>query len=161
VLLAEEIPASAVAWYAAVVATGSAIVSAYNIFRDRARLQIRVSPNMKVIPPDTRYGDKAYIQVTVTNAGRRPIYVTGVGFEEEKKHGTEKSPQRKFLIAESINKPPTELTEGAFVDLLSLQADFPPSVRFVWVTDSTGRRHSRRLKPHVRLAIEQSNRTNP
>lgn len=139
-----EITASAVAWYAAIVATGSAMVSAYNILRDRARLQVTVKADMKLAPSDTSYGDATYVVVTAVNTGRRPITVTKVWFEKNK-HA-----KPKLLLADSMKHGAKELSEGKWADYLGKQDQFDPSLKYVCVEDSTGRVHRRRLSGKLR-----------
>jgi hypothetical protein len=146
-----EISASTVAWYAAIVATLSAIVSAYNILRDRAKLKIAVRPNMKFYPEEPPYGDKTYVVVTVTNVGRRPITVTHVWFE------TPNKADEKMLLADSVKHGSREIGEGKWADYPCVQDQLPASLQYVCVSDSTGRTHRKRLSKEVRKAIGASN----
>ena len=145
-----EISASTVAWYAAIIATLSAVVSAYNIFRDRAKLKIAVKPNMKFYPDAPPYGSKTYTIVTVTNTGRRPITVTHVWFE------TPNKAEQKLLIAGSVKQGPSELAEGKWANYPCVQSQLTTSLRYVCISDSTGRLHRKRLSREVRNAISES-----
>ena len=145
-----EISASTVAWYAAIVATLSAIASIHSILRDRPKLRVEVRPNRKVYPKGTCYGDKTYIVVTVTNVGRRPITVTEVLYE------TPKKTDMKISLADSYRSGSRELGEGKQADYLCVQAELPAAVRYVCVLDSTGRMHRKHLSREVLRAIAES-----
>lgn len=70
-----EIKANLVAWYGAVVATGGLLISAYNVFRDKARVKIEYNTNQRIIGGgvNSPYDEnKTYICITVINKGRRP-----------------------------------------------------------------------------------------
>ena len=76
-----EISASAVAWYAAIVATAGMLVSLYSVFRDRAKIKIKYQRDMQIIGPQTVYDpNKTYFNITVTNQGRRPVNITKAAF---------------------------------------------------------------------------------
>ena len=75
-----QISANSVAWYGAIVSTGALVVSAYNVWKDRARLHISYQKGMRVInaiPPFEE--DKEYFVVTVRNRGQRPVALGNVG----------------------------------------------------------------------------------
>ena len=146
-----EISASAVAWYAAIVATLSAVVSAYNIFRDRAELLIKVMANMKIAPPEPPYDDNTYVVVTVTNCGRRPTTIANVWFEKAKR-------ESKLLLADSVKGGARELTESKSADYLCAQSQLDPSLKYVCVSDSAGRVHRKRLPRQVLKALGNKSR---
>ncbi len=73
------ITANVVAWYAALVGTGSLAVSFYNAWRDRAHLRVTASAGYRVPPGSHPYDPKKlYISVVVANRGRRPTTVEKV-----------------------------------------------------------------------------------
>jgi len=145
-----EISASSVAWYAAIVATVSAAVSAYNILRDRARLLIRVAANMRFLNAESPSESGLFIVVTVVNSGRRPITITHVWLEGGRK-------TEKLLFAGSVIQGARELTEGKWADYRCKQEGLDKQLfKYVCVTDSTGRIHRKRVARHVRRAIMQT-----
>jgi len=145
-----EISVSAVAWYGAVVATLSAAVSAYNILRDRARLLIKIAVNMRFLNADEPYESGTFTVVTVVNCGRRPITITHVWFEGGRK-------TEKLLLGDSIKHGARELAEGKWADYPCKQGNLDKQlIKYVCVTDSTGRVHRKRVPRHVRRALMQT-----
>ncbi len=137
-----EITASAMAWYGAIVGTLSAIVASYNVLRDRAKLKIRITPNMEIAQKEL-YGDETYVLVTVSNAGRRPLSITHVWFERGKN-------DRPFLLADSLKQEGAkELTEGKHTDYLAMQKHLDPSIKKICIVDSIGKYHKRRVPRKV------------
>ena len=138
-LVTQEISASAVAWYGAIVATLSGAVLAYNILRDRARLLITVTPNMQFLNPDEPCESGTFTLVKVVNCGRRPITITHVWFDGGRKANS-------LLLADSFKHGVRELTEGQ-------GADFPcredrlagKLIKYVCVNDSAGRKHRKKI----------------
>lgn len=115
-----QITASAVAWYAAVVATFSLAVSAYNAWKDRARITIKYTKGWLVVGGDPYYqADVTYYGVTVINKGQRTVAIGNVGIKLL--DGT------ALLLAESINGRRNKvLTEqNPKVEFLTPQADLP------------------------------------
>jgi hypothetical protein len=98
-----EISAPVVAWYAAIVATFALVVNAYSVWRDRPRLRVRISRNMKIIPPDDP-NDPKYYSITIANPGRRPITITHVAFTQ--KEGD------TMLLGESVTQGHREILPG-------------------------------------------------
>jgi len=140
-----EITAEAVAWYAAIVATASVIVSAYKVMRDRAKLSIEVKPNMKVFPARPEYDpDKTYIMVRVVNAGRRTVTLTHVWFEPKKKGA------QNFFLEECLKRGPQELSEGKWATYaLEQEAIDLRCFRRICVSDSTGRTYCEKISRRV------------
>lgn len=107
-----EISAPVVAWYAAIVATFALVVNAYSVWRDRPRLRVRITRNMKMVPPD--HGDPSYYCITIANPGRRPITITHVGF-------TMKEGENDILLGESVRDGNREILPGHNTDYLARQ----------------------------------------
>ncbi|MBE0568392.1 MAG: hypothetical protein IH577_01790 [Deltaproteobacteria bacterium] len=111
-----EVSGNSVAWYGAIVATISVILSAYNAFRDRARIKITYIKDMIIIGKQDLYNKaKTYFNVTVINKGRRPIRIDRAGLRiigrkriyalfsdsfmpHRNKVITEESPKTDFMI---------------------------------------------------------------
>lgn len=70
-----------VAFYAAIVATCAAGVSAWQVLRTRRRLKITAQPNMSAINADGSKDDKTYIVVNATNIGPTPLTITNLYYE--------------------------------------------------------------------------------
>jgi len=139
---------TAVAWYGAIVATATAAVSAYNILRDRARILIQVTPNMQFLNPDEPHERGNFTLVKVVNCGRRPITITHVWFA-----GGSKA-EHNLLLADSVKHGARELTEGQWADFPCQQGSLAgESIKYVCVTDSTGRVHRKRIPRAALRAI--------
>lgn len=75
-----QIPASTVAWYAAIVATVSAAASIYNAWKDRARIKITHQKGMRIMNANPPYSEGMdYFMVHIVNTGRRPVAIGNVG----------------------------------------------------------------------------------
>jgi hypothetical protein len=115
-----EITATAVAWYGAIVATISGIVSALNFFRDRAKVKIQYQRDMIVVGKSVYSPDKTYFNITVINNGRRPVNITKAALrtlsgkkkfavlsdsfsDHRKRILTEESPVCEFLMEQDEN----------------------------------------------------------
>lgn len=106
------ITAGCVAWYGAIVATGSALVAAYAILRDRIRLKLRMQHSMRLVEPLGDYGtDRPYLLITAANVGRRPIQLGLVSFSL-------KNEKDKGLICRPDWNPSNEISEGKSATLL-------------------------------------------
>ena len=137
-----EISASAVAWYGAIVATAAAVLSGYNVWRDRARVRVQVNPGMSMYPEDPGKEGKTYTLITVSNRGRRPLSVTHVWFEIDR----DKDP--KCLVADSVKGGSREVTEGRAVQYVVGETEEVDllSHKYIGVSDATGRTHRRKLE---------------
>ena len=128
-----EITAHAVAWYGAIVATCSLVISTLNAWRDRARLSVRVQRNMVALTGSPTDSEQTYLLVTVANRGRRPVTIDKVWFEQE----AEQSP--KWLVKDSLTQGPREVTEGKSVTYMAENGQFDLSIaRWVCIGLATG-----------------------
>ncbi len=131
------ISANAVAWYAAIVVTGSVCVAGYAIWRDRARIKVSAQANMRVTPPDgPQDDDDTYIIITVANRGRRAVHLrTWPWF-------TQKGDKGKAGIVKGYWLPNATVDEGRSATHLARQASLPfplKHLKRVCVQDETGR----------------------
>lgn len=142
-------PTSIVAWYGAIVSTLGFFLALYVALRDRPRLKIGVQPNMKSYGETGYRTDKLYVVVTVSNSGRRPVTVTGVGFSQRRRAGD-------ILLSDSLREGPREITEGKSTSYLAEQEGLPLSnLDRVVVRDATGRVWKRRVpKSILRLPLK-------
>ena len=112
-----NITSTMVGAYAAVVSTATMTIQAANFLRDRMRLKVKVMFNRQIINDPRRNAKKTLIQVNVTNIGRRPITVTGIGV-------TRLYPCKTHFVLTDIEPGvPRELTEGKYVDAFVPQDD--------------------------------------
>jgi len=107
-----SISGSVLAAYGAVLSTITAAVQVVSHYKDRAHLKIRVQPNMETMG-DRLYDGKTLVIMYVSNAGRRPVTIAGVG-------AFRLFPNKPFVIVDTRPVCPVEITEGkqltAFMD---------------------------------------------
>lgn len=139
-----EISASTVAWYAAIVATTSAIFSGLNIWRDRSRIKITLLKNMSFYPAKPSEEDKRFILVEVANIGRRPMTITHVGFYEiGKKEGG--------LLGDSFTQGPREIQEGKSTSYSMDQSLINiENLKTVIAIDATGKTYKKKISRKFR-----------
>ena len=126
------ITASAVAWYAAIVATVAAAVAVYNVWCDRARLIVSARPNYLELGDES---DGKWICVSVANRGRRPVTLRGVALKM--RNGIE-------LAATASMRAQDEIGESKSKFYLMNQLTFEhkysfTDVKYVFAVDQTGR----------------------
>lgn len=71
-----QINASSVAWYGAIVATVGAGVTLWNVWRDRARIRVKI--NHTLIPRPITNGIRSGFSISIYNHGRRAVVVDKV-----------------------------------------------------------------------------------
>jgi len=76
-----EITANTVAWYGAVVATSSILISFLNFLNDRDRVRVRYQRSIRVTPGGQYNPEIDYTFIEVINLSRRPITIKTVGGE--------------------------------------------------------------------------------
>jgi hypothetical protein len=140
-----EISASVVAWYAAIVATVSCIISFYVSYRDRAKILIKYRRDMMVRGVETYDPDKTYFNITVINRGRRPVNIISASFR------IFKSSKNKYAyLSDSLavhrNKILTESNPSSefFVVQDELLLKYAGCI---YVKDATGRTYRKFMKP--------------
>jgi hypothetical protein len=99
-----NISGNVVAAYGAVLATITGAVQMANFLRDRRLVKVRVQHDMEMIG-DPRYANVTLTIVTVINAGRRPVTITGVS-------AYRLFPLKPFVFTDTRPALPYELTEG-------------------------------------------------
>jgi len=129
------ISATTVAWYAAIVATISVAVGGYAVWRDRARLKVLATPNMRLIEAVGAFStDEDLIFVEAANVGRRPICLGIVWFES-----ADVKPPGGLLV-QSKWAPSSKIAEGERATMKCRQGDIDLSrLTGVAVRDATGR----------------------
>jgi hypothetical protein len=120
-----------VAVYGAVLST---IVLIRQFLNERVRVIVTVKRNRQVVG-DPRYKNMVLTELTVTNAGHRPVTITTFGT-------VPLYPNLGLVAAETRPVLPCELTEGRYVTSLWPQAEIDFSVIDYWAAwDSQGRVH--------------------
>ncbi|MEX0924415.1 MAG: hypothetical protein WDZ82_00525 [Candidatus Paceibacterota bacterium] len=77
-----EITASAVAWYAAIVATLVGIAQIVAVWRDRKHVKIKIEKGIRIMGPDGPgpYEENTdYVAIRIINAGRREVSILTAG----------------------------------------------------------------------------------
>lgn len=139
-----RITADTVAWYAAIVATVSAIIAGYSVWKDKAKVKITLSKNMEILPSEPETVGKSFIVIDVANIGRRPITITHVGFYEiGKKEGG--------LLGDSFTKGPREIHEGKSTSYLMDQSLIDiKKLKTVIAIDATGKTYKKKISRKFR-----------
>ena len=135
------ISASAVAWYAAIVATLALAVNGWIAWRDRARIVVTAKPGYR-FPQSLIYDpNKDYIFLIVYNSGRRPKTIEKVGLRR-------RSGKSKHLVAaESLLKGSQELTEGRSFTWVMEQGEIDlDTIKDAFALDQTGKYHRGKLE---------------
>lgn len=135
------ISAPAVAWYAATIATITALIQVSNYFRDRALIKITYQRDMQAINDPQLPPDMIFVFVRAVNVGRRPVTIAQIYFAKLKEKGG-------WVVLDTRPPLPCEITEGryvaAFVDQTGL--DFSNIAQIVAV-DVAGRSYSVPVAP--------------
>jgi hypothetical protein len=76
-----EISASAVAWYAAIVATISAVLTGIKMWLDRPRIGLIARRNQRLFGFSEFDPEEPYFLIQVVNKGRRPITLSVAGLQ--------------------------------------------------------------------------------
>jgi hypothetical protein len=154
-----NISGTVVAAYAAVVSSVTASVQIANFLRDRVRLKVEVMFNRQIIGDPHRDPKQTLIQVNVTNVGRRPITVTGIGV-------LRLYPCETHYVLTDINPAvPRELTEGKYVDAFVPHSQIVVDEIRSWDVSTSNRPQvpiqSSTLAQarHLRLAVEDALQT--
>lgn len=133
------ITASAVAWYAALVSTGSLILGILLALRDRPRIRLTARTNWISVGESDYDPDQRYICITVANRGRRPVTIHGVGLES-KGNGPD------YLASDSMRLGPREVGEGKAESWFMTQSGLDlETIRGAVAVDQTGRRWRTKL----------------
>jgi hypothetical protein len=135
-----SISGSVLALYGAVLSTITATAQVIAHYRDRAKIKIRVQPNMETVG-DPRTDGMTFTIVYVSNAGRRPVTITTVG-------AYRLYPRLAFIAPDTRPPIPYELTEGKQLMAMIDQTDLDLAAIEYWLaTDATGREHKLNIAP--------------
>ena len=116
------------AWWGAIVASLALTWNIIQTIRAGARIEVVITPNMKVYPPQPPTNDNDYIAVKAVNRGTGPTTITHcAGFYTNSRWGLiKKSERQQFVInisPETGTKIPFVLEPGAEWNNLAAQAD--------------------------------------
>ncbi len=123
-----QITASAVAWYGAIVATISLLISLYKVWVDRSNVEVYGWPNA-IIQGDNR----KHVFIEVVNNGRRPVTIT--------KMGLTLYDGKKAIVVGSLKDQ--ELTEGRRTAVTTYQDFDPNSIKYLWALDASGKMYKK------------------
>jgi hypothetical protein len=144
-----SISSNIVAWYAAIVATISAVITFYQVWIDRAIIKITYQLDMHVSRNDIGYKeDVEYLVIDVINKGRRPkkidkVYLKVEGIKGHLFLGDNISDYRNKIITEE-NPTTTFLVEQSSIDF--------SKILYIGAMDATGRHYKKYLIPlHKRI----------
>jgi hypothetical protein len=132
-----EISANAVAWYGAIVATASVLISLLNFLRDRPKIQLKIFEGLLVY--GNNLGDNTQIFIEAINVGRRSVTLSGAGL-------TLKNGKQITIIKSEIVNFPYELQEGKSVqvwinknDAFRDAGEEKTKITYAWYRDATGK----------------------
>ena len=151
-----NISGSLLALYGAVLSTATAVVQIMNHFRDRAKVVLKVRKNMKSAGMGERYDGTTMVIITATNAGRRPVTITGFAanllYKEDEK-------ATDWYLPDVRPQLPREITEGREVSAFLNQdrIDFG-SIAYRYAWDSTGRHFQLNVAPWYKRWLSQRRR---
>ena len=138
-----NISANLVAWYGAVISTFSLFFVYLNFLRDKSAIEVKISQGIPI------YGNQlgeTIITITAINIGRRPVTLTGAGFELEN--------GRQIVIMEPSGLSfPCDLLEGksvqTWVDQDGIFKDVireGTKIRCAWFRTATDKKYKARFK---------------
>ena len=131
-----------IAWYGAIVATASFLISGYIAGRDRARLRVEVDIDMRLSGHPAYSNQEPVTIITVYNVGRRTVYL------EEWPCFQEKGEKIKGYMIKGPWEPSDALQEGQSAKMLcrqdSMDIDIAEFQRVV-VRDKAGRAWKARI----------------
>lgn len=127
------ITAGVVAWYAATLSTMTTAVQIAHFLRDRVRVKVTVQQNMETFGDPAHEGMTLTI-VTVTNEGRRPVTIRGIGLMQLRR-------DKGGVFPDTAPQMSCELTEGKFATAFVDQTQLPllEDIAYFQAWDATGR----------------------
>lgn len=147
-------PWGIVAIYGAAVATITAVIQGIRIFRDRARVKVKVGLCQLCGGAEDIYGYKAAIGITAINKGRRPITLSSGGLRL--------SNNADLVTLQPARMLPRDLSENKSFDIFmsvdNLKAEFKkldPSIviNFAWVKDQTERIYKAKVPENIKRTL--------
>ena len=152
-----SISGSILALYGAVLSTATAVVQVINHLRDRAKVVLKARRNMKTLGSGHRYDDMTVVILTATNAGRRPVTITGFGANLLYREGEKET---DWYLPDVRPPLPHEITEGREVAAFLNQDTLDFSAIAYWCAwDSTGRLFRLNVAPWNKRILSRWKRT--
>ncbi len=137
-----NISANVVAWYAAIVSTIVMVIAILNYLGDKRRLKVSAQHGFLTGVSD----DSTKVIITAANIGKRPITVSGVGFEMNEGGNL-------ILMETPMLKLPHTLKEGTSCqtwinhdELMGGIKGDVKRIKSVWYRDSTGKYYKAKYK---------------
>jgi hypothetical protein len=142
-VLTFEISANAVAWYGAIIATLSIIITLLSYFRDRGNIKVKLSQGFLAYGPTL--GQNVQIFIEAINTGRRPITLNGAGLYLKNK-------MQIVAIEQEQVRFPYELQEGKSTQIW-MEKDYifqqvakqKTKIMYAWYRDATGKIYKARF----------------
>lgn len=141
-----EISASAISWYAAIVATAAAVISLLNYLRDRPHVFLRYKIGWQIKNARGPYKENTpYIGIDVINKGRRPVVIGNVGFFSFK--------NKDGIAMDSLIKGARRISEGEKESYLIEQELIDlKNISYFYAYDQTGKVYRIRYAPFLTVA---------
>jgi hypothetical protein len=120
-----------------ILGSGSLVLGISNYLRDRPKIRIHLQWNMQMVGASFSANEPKVGLITVTNTGRRPVYISHVCLILPKNYKN-----RLLLLADSV--PGRKLTEGdppaSFIVRHDIQNEYAKDLKRIRarVSDSTG-----------------------
>jgi hypothetical protein len=103
------------AWWGAISGTLASAVIAWNFFRDRPRVKVSVTKNMRITPNYiTENTEENFILITAANTGKYPVYLSKAYF-------TLRASSKSLLLAGPNNLKTERLEPGLSRDFIGVQ----------------------------------------
>lgn len=141
-----SVSAETIAWYAAIMATCSVILTFLKYLNDRVNVVLKCRADYRIggqgdLHPYKR--DTDYVVITVINKGKRPITIKSVHYVL--KHKKDKC--KRGILTDSLIQPFRKIQGGESTDYLLEQkyADLD-NVKYFIAYDATGRAYRGKLK---------------
>jgi hypothetical protein len=145
------ISGTVLALYGAVLSTITAAAQILAHIRDKAKIQIQVNRNMRIIE-SPQYEGMTLTIVNVSNSGRRPVTIRSIGAQYL-------STNLAFVAPHCKPQCPHELTEGTHMMAIMDQTNVDHSAIEYWsVWDATGREYRKNVAPWYRRWISSRRR---
>jgi len=131
-----------VAFWGAITGTVSLIIAFFTFNRDRAKIELGIKRNWKVVNSPNYNQDDYYLVITIYNKGRRTATITNVGFVYLKREGG-------VILSDSVIFGSRELAEGKSTDYLieEKKMDDFPDIEYFVAYDAIGNGYKKYVSP--------------
>jgi hypothetical protein len=154
-----DISENIVAWYGAIVATLSTLFSVYQLWRDSARIDIKLETGITFHGTTPFYKENTeYVGVSVINRGRRPIKIVSARLrligEKKDLFMTDSLAEHRVQVLTEENPKTTFYAEKSMIDIDKLWC-----ILIADATDKKYRKYSRLLPTFERIFFEFRNKS--